>query len=142
MKLVIRSARPEDGPALTRIEQECFSNPTWNADAFFQYKCSVAECEGTIAGFIVTQQIFRGNGNQKSEHEILNLGVSPISRGIGIATALLEHVIQLGAVYVLEVRESNTAARNLYKKIGFIETGSRLNYYDNPLETAIVMVRK
>ncbi len=39
----------------------------------------------------------------------------------------------------LEVRDSNDAATELYNKFGFRKTGSRRNYYKNPLEDGIVM---
>jgi ribosomal-protein-alanine N-acetyltransferase len=41
--------------------------------------------------------------------------------------------------WFLEVRESNVAALNFYKNLGFVEIGRRENYYHTPLEAAIVM---
>ena len=41
--------------------------------------------------------------------------------------------------FYLEVRESNQAARNLYKSMGFQEVNIRPEYYQFPLEAAIVM---
>jgi len=41
----------------------------------------------------------------------------------------------------LEVRESNTAARRLYQKLGFEETGRRKSYYSNPVEDAVLYTR-
>ena len=38
----------------------------------------------------------------------------------------------------LEVRESNAAARTLYEKAGFEQTGRRHSYYTSPLEDAIL----
>ncbi len=38
----------------------------------------------------------------------------------------------------LEVRESNQAARSLYLKCAFVESGHRKSYYQNPPETAIL----
>ena len=38
----------------------------------------------------------------------------------------------------LEVRESNSAARSLYEKLGFQQTGRRKSYYANPIEDAIL----
>ena len=38
----------------------------------------------------------------------------------------------------LEVRESNTAARRLYEKLGFRQTGRRKSYYTNPIEDAVL----
>jgi ribosomal-protein-alanine N-acetyltransferase len=42
----------------------------------------------------------------------------------------------------LEVRESNTAALALYGSFGFKVSGRRNNYYRNPVENAIVMVKE
>ena len=39
----------------------------------------------------------------------------------------------------LEVRESNEAARKLYERQGFGETGRRRNYYDHPAEDALLL---
>ena len=39
----------------------------------------------------------------------------------------------------LEVRESNVAARELYRSAGFEEIGRCAEYYTEPAETAIVM---
>jgi len=39
----------------------------------------------------------------------------------------------------LEVRVSGRAARRLYEKLGFVESGRRRNYYTGPAEDAIVM---
>ena len=40
---------------------------------------------------------------------------------------------------VLEVRASNVAAQSLYDAFGFREYGSRIGYYTNPEEDAILM---
>ena len=42
----------------------------------------------------------------------------------------------------LEVRRSNAAARELYKKAGFAVCGQRRGYYENPTEDAILMDRE
>jgi [ribosomal protein S18]-alanine N-acetyltransferase len=39
----------------------------------------------------------------------------------------------------LEVRESNAAAVGLYRKLGFVEVGTRVRYYSNPVEDAVLM---
>jgi len=40
---------------------------------------------------------------------------------------------------LLEVRESNLAARKLYEKLGFSEEGRRSNYYHEPREDAMLL---
>lgn len=76
------------------------------------------------------------------EAHILNIAVNPKWRGKGLATRLLEVMIETmrrNLVYevFLEVRRSNTVARNLYAKFGFKEAFERRNYYGD--EDAIVM---
>jgi ribosomal-protein-alanine N-acetyltransferase len=39
---------------------------------------------------------------------------------------------------LLEVRESNQAARRLYEREGFIEVGRRAGYYHRPPEAALL----
>ena len=41
----------------------------------------------------------------------------------------------------LEVRESNRAARALYRDLDFQEVGVRVRYYEKPAEDAVVMRR-
>jgi len=65
------------------------------------------------------------------------------SRGNGVGTALLMEMLsraQKSESYsvFLEVRESNSAARALYAKVGFEESGRRKDYYSHPGEDAIL----
>ena len=78
---------------------------------------------------------------------INNLAVRPELRGRGLGTQLLESILvearHLGATSLtLEVRRSNTAAQRLYSKAGFFEHSVRKNYYTQPVEDAIVLLRK
>lgn len=102
----------------------------------------VALLDGRIAGFLVARETFPGNGEALPEREILNLAVDAALRRLGVASALLKHELAFGGTHFLEVRESNAAARALYRKFGFVEVGTRRDYYDDPIEKAIVMRRK
>jgi ribosomal-protein-alanine N-acetyltransferase len=68
------------------------------------------------------------------EAEILTLAVVPASRRTGLATALL-HTANArakndgAAAMLLEVAESNEAARALYTRLGFTQVGRRRGYY-------------
>ena len=85
------------------------------------------------------------------ESELLNLVVAPEFRRKGLARALLQEFLTAPATpgqakacptkssLYLEVRESNQAARNLYKSMGFQEVNIRPEYYQAPPEAAIVM---
>ena len=138
----LRRAACSDVCLLLEIESDSFPQPHWMSEDFFRFPCMVAELENRIVGFIVVRETFRGDQNSRAEREILNLAVESRFRRLGVATYLLQNEIQSGAVYLLEVRESNAAARALYSKFGFVEIGRREEYYGNPTETAIVMCLK
>lgn len=99
-----------------------------------------AVCYGETVGFL--------NGSYvMDEAELLNIAVCPQKRRLGIARMLIrtfeEELLQLGAVAIyLEVRESNIPAQVLYKKCGFERNGLRKNYYRDPSENAILMMKK
>jgi len=78
------------------------------------------------------------------EAEVRNVAVHPEHRRQGLARLLLRAAIDrardAGAETVfLEVRESNQAARALYARLGFTETGRRAEYYADPREDAVLM---
>jgi len=71
------------------------------------------------------------------------MAVRPLFRRHGVARRLLQSLLEepLNIVF-LEVRESNQAARYLYKSMGFQEVSVRRAYYRTPdglPESAIVM---
>jgi len=56
---------------------------------------------------------------------------------------VLDEAATLGAPHAtLEVRRSNEAARRLYERAGFRLAGVRSGYYNNPIEDALILVRK
>ena len=78
------------------------------------------------------------------EGEILRVAVLEGFRHRGIGRELLEAMEEAsrkqGAkMLMLEVRESNLAARKLYLHAGFSEEGQRKEYYREPKEDAIIM---
>ena len=98
----------------------------------------VAEVPGEppeILGFLIAHKI-------EAEWELENIVVSGSARRRGIGTQLLGALIEQvraedGSAIFLEVRESNHAARRLYQKASFEETGERKGYYSAPRENAI-----
>lgn len=81
------------------------------------------------------------------EAEIHLLYVNSNDRGTGVGRLLLANFLEgldrtgVRSTY-LEVRQSNSIARHLYGSTGFILQGLRKNYYENPVEDGIVMVRE
>lgn len=83
------------------------------------------------------------------EAEILTIAVAPAQRGAGLGRKLLSHhLARLAARGVkalfLEVEDSNTAAKALYARAGFVEVGRRPAYYakaDGSRAEAVVLKR-
>lgn len=143
---VIEPMRVEDIPEVLAIERVAFSNP-WSKEAFvhevernpFSHP-TVARTrrEGThgIAGYCVKWVVFEWI-------HIQNIAVHPAHLRRGLGRYLLDDAIlggrRVGAIKaLLEVRESNTAARQLYLSTGFKEVGRRKSYYRKPNEDAIL----
>ena len=87
----------------------------------------VAEIDGKlVASSAVGERI-----PDYSEHShVGEMGVSVLknARGIGVGTALIESLIKLAKevglkVIVLDMFATNTIARHLYEKVGFVEVG-------------------
>ena len=78
------------------------------------------------------------------EMQLADIAVHPSFRNRGLGQDLLTKMIETGlseraeSIW-LEVRESNTAARTLYEKSGFVAVGKRRKYYGDSGEDAIVM---
>jgi [ribosomal protein S18]-alanine N-acetyltransferase len=95
---------------------------------------------GVLTGFLVAR-------NVDSEWELENIVVGSEFRRQGIGTQLIEALLERvrarnGSAVFLEVRESNAAARKVYEKAGFRETGRRKLYYSDPAEDAILYSRE
>ncbi len=82
------------------------------------------------------------------EWHLLNISIAPAWQGQGLGTALLAAVAAEGRQrglqrLLLEVRASNTRARALYVRQGFVEDGLRRAYYPGlgGREDAVLMSR-
>jgi ribosomal-protein-alanine acetyltransferase len=134
----IRAARKEDVAELDRLQRSSPEAVLWEPSNYLAYDCRVAEASGRIAGFVVCRKL------AADESEILSLVVDPDLRRRGVASALMRTVLddRTGATWYLEVRESNWRARNLYKKLGFVDVSLRPAYYQDTGEGAVVMRMK
>lgn len=137
----IRPMRESDFSEVLRIEREVFADP-WPLEAFNilpQERSWVLCLDGILRGYIMFHLIL-------DEAIILNFAIDADFWRQGWGELLLQHSLKTllaeGASKIfLEVRESNLAAQKLYEKHGFINLGVRRDYYKNPSEDAIVMVR-
>lgn len=136
--IIIRKMLEKDLSEVEKIEQSCFTSDAWSESSFVYAMESdellslTAEIDGRVAGYIVVTRIV--------EASIDSIAVSPEYRRQGVAEKLIRAALEgfSGDVF-LEVRQSNLAARELYKKLGFEEISVRKNYYEKPTENAIIM---
>ena len=136
-----------DIDAVVTLENESFSNPwprdtlVWeltNSDVTRVYL--LRDAEDRAIAFCITWIIF-------DELHINTLAVGSAHRRQGLATFLLKEVMADAARdgarrATLEVRESNTAALELYARLGFRVTARRRDYYTNPVEDALILWRE
>ena len=124
------------------IELDSFTTP-WTRMGFHDELLNprsflrAAESNGRVIGYLCASQVL-------DEGHILNLGVHPLCRRMGIASRLIEDILPLlrqngCKVIYLEVRSSNKAAISMYGKFGFVQTGKRKEYYRLPREDAVIM---
>jgi ribosomal-protein-alanine N-acetyltransferase len=75
----------------------------------------------------------------QDEADIVSICVGERYRRLGIATKLLAYSCHTNNIKTLfiEVSESNEIALSFYRKVGFVQVGTRKNYSNN--EEAIVM---
>lgn len=138
----IRRMELRDIPQIAEIEKQCFSLP-WSEKEIEKTFLSnnsiycVAEDNGSIVGYVGTLHVL-------DEGNIINVAVIPTCRCRGIAKGLMEYLFsELKSVGVknitLEVRKSNTDAIYLYESFGFKAEGIRKNFYERPVEDAVIM---
>ena len=148
MNLVIERLRgPDDLDRVLAIEEASFYNPTTRE----WYERELQRPEVCFIYVLRTEKepvaAFCAFWLVADQAHINNLAVRPEFRRAGLGLTLLEAIVgeaqQLGATSLtLEVRSSNLAARALYAKAGFAQEGVRKNYYNNPVEDALILVRK
>ncbi len=145
MNISVRLSETDDLDAVASIEAECFSEP-WSRQAFADvlYRDDVMlliagtdDCPA--AGYVCMYMA-------ADEGEITNVAVRSDHRGAGIGGALMEDLAVRAKEHgieriFLEVRESNEPAIALYRKYDFEQNGLRKNFYRNPTENAILMVK-
>lgn len=129
--------------AVLRIEQQVYPRP-WSLGLFLSElglgasrAYVVARLRGSIVGYggiLLTG----GDGH------VTTVAVDPAWQRRTLATRILlvlarEGIARGATALTLEVRESNTAAQELYRRFGFAPAGIRRNYYVETNEDALIM---
>ena len=144
MEIKILPMQKSDVDSVIKIEEKAYGEHHWSKESFLNELSndlaryySVFDENGKLVAYAGCWQILE-------EVHITNIAVSPDFRRQKIGERLLIHIIddcyKNKAKYItLEVRVSNLAAINLYKKYGFKSLGVRKGYYQNNNEDALIM---
>ncbi|HXN06144.1 MAG TPA: ribosomal protein S18-alanine N-acetyltransferase [Nitrospiria bacterium] len=136
---------PADLDSVLEIEKNSFTQP-WTRQMFENEMRGnpfsepvVLRTGAEIAGYCCLWFMFE-------ECHILDFAVSLPRRRGGWGEKMLDWIIQKsrdkGARKILlEVREGNKSARALYQKAGFVEIAVRKDYYSEPRENALILMR-
>ena len=135
--IVVRRASERDYPAIARLQQSCPEAAQWPVGDYSGFETLIAFDDGKPAGFCAWRQ------TAPDEAELLNLGVDPVARRRGVASALLDALCThaQGEIF-LEVAEPNAPAIALYVKRGWTPVAVRKGYYEQGRINAVVMKKR
>lgn len=142
--MILREMSVDDLDQVMEIEQNLFHVP-WSREGYFTFLTRkdtmflVVEEKGQILGYCGILMVL-------DEGDVTNVAVRRDRQKEGIGNFLMESMIrlteELGVKMIhLEVRVSNETAIRLYERLGFTRDGIRKNYYEKPVEDAILMTR-
>lgn len=138
--LIIRDMQPQDCAVLADIDKQVFSTPL--SERGFEREFTnpdattlIAERDGEVIGYANLWNIC-------GEVTLNNIAVIRTERSNGAGTQLMREAFLRfsGCDFItLEVRASNEGAIRFYKRFGFVQVGKRRNFYDKPVEDALLM---
>lgn len=139
----LQSMSFHDIDRVTEIENLCFASP-WSRESF-----ESELLQNNLARYIVAKLngkvvAYGGMWIVLDEAHITNIAVHPSFRERKIGEKLVREMLRRAKEskaerITLEVRTSNAAARKLYEKLGFKDSGTRKDYYADTGEDAIIM---
>jgi len=127
----IASARLRDLPAIAALQRRAFPPPLaytlstlvvlW---ALPWVRLLAARRNGQILGVVIGDRVVEGG-------RVINLAVDPVVQRQGVGTALLHAVERTlpGGDMTLMVQSGNSAARSLYRSVGYEDAAENPNYY-------------
>lgn len=145
--ITIREMTLADVDRVCVLEEMAFSMP-WHKESFVEmienkdalYLVADDERSGVIGCCGVRSIVGEG--------DITNVVVHPDFRQKGVAYEMLTQLLLRGEQdfgikeFTLEVRYSNIGAIHLYEKLGFVSEGIRKNFYEEPVEDALIMWKR
>ena len=144
-QILVRKMQPKDLPKVCEIEKDNFSLQ-WSEKSFLE---SMERDDTIFLTALVDEEVagYVGCYCIAGEGEITNVAVKDTYRRMGIGGKLLEELYKEAELlecreFLLEVRESNEAAIGLYTRQGFVKEGIRKNFYEQPVENAVIMWKR
>ena len=143
MSVSLRLYAPEDFDVLYEIDQSCFARGIAYSRRTLRWfltqpgaECLIAEHQGTIVGFILSQASGR-------DAQIVTLDVAPAGRRRGIGSLLLQEaerrLCAAGVRYVtLETATNNDAAVAFWDKHDYRTEAVVKNYYLDKLDAFVM----
>ena len=127
---------------IAELEKRCFNDPWSETSIASELNNRLSSWLVALDGDVVVGYV--GSQTVLGETDMMNIAVHPDYRKQGIATELIQTLIdtlskQGSHSLMLEVRQTNEPAKNLYKALGFETVGIRKNYYRNPREDALIL---
>jgi len=165
LPVIVRPMRMSDIPAVMTIERCSFPSPwpesayrhelRYGANSRFyvlqpRWEMSTATWRDRLRGVLQRQEEppvlgYLGLRFRGDDAHISTIAIHPDWRRKGLGEYLL--LVALGKVLhhgvqrvTLEVRPSNQAARQLYAKVGFVQTGMRRAYYRDGEDARVMML--
>jgi ribosomal-protein-alanine N-acetyltransferase len=132
---------PGDIDAVMELERLCFRT-RWTREQFLlglergAFRILGIRRKGGLCAYVAFSLI-------AGEMEVMNIATHPDHRRRGLGALLLGKALAVckgekAEQCFLEVRRSNQAAIDLYRKFGFIHVGDRKNYYPDNNEDALL----
>lgn len=141
----IRAMEDKDLKQVVEIEKQNFSRP-WS---YLGFQDSIKREDRIYLVATEEERIigYCGLWIVLDEGEITNVAIDKSYRNRGLGGQLLETLFTFSkkakvTSFTLEVRVSNKPAIHLYEKLGFKSEGVRKDFYEQPVEDAIIMWKK
>ncbi len=139
-----RRSSPMDAPEIAKAEAEIFPDPWSERDISDTITHDGSMCFSAVDGGHVVAYVL--GRLIPPEGEIYRVAVLPSHRKRGIGYRLLDYTVKTSRgrgleCLFLEVRAKNLPALALYHAYGFTKVGMRKNYYKNPDDDAIIMLK-
>jgi ribosomal-protein-alanine N-acetyltransferase len=141
--ILIRPAAEYDIDDIYDIEIKSFNKPFTLENLKHEFRVAfsdfiVGEYHKKVAAYAIVWKVH-------DEIHLNKIAVSEEFRRTGIGKSIVEYIMKnvnpgYARIILIEVKEKDFGARDFYKKLNFIETGFRKDYYID--DNAVLMERK